>query len=123
MNNAARCRRCGRPIIFLTEEPADVRVGNTWPPVIVRSQPKPHPIDAEPPPNSTARANIAIYAYPGKRPGRQTLDDLDRPTKFYYRRLEPLVLEMLLKCHEPPELYTSHFDTCPKPDRPRFNGR
>jgi hypothetical protein len=116
----SRCRRCGAEIIFLTEEPKDVRVGNNWPPVIVRSEPKPHPIDASPATGSNAR--IAIYKYPGDVPGG-AVANIDRPFVFYYRRLEPQIVAMLAKTHEPPPLYSSHFDTCTKPDRPRDPGR
>lgn len=109
MNNA-KCYKCGAAILFLTEQPADVNTGGygkaaRW----IRTDPKPHPIDAGPSPSG----NIAIYAYPGDVPGPGSeLRNLDRPKTWFYRRMLNEALKFLKRCDDPPALYTSHFETC-----------
>lgn len=107
------CRNCNAPIFFLTEEPADVRVGGSWPARFIRTEPKPHPIDVDPSPGGT----ISLYEVPSRSSAFVTHGGYKGPFKMYYRRQYAHTLELLRRWNVP--LFTSHFETCPAPYRRR----
>lgn len=99
----AKCRKCNRPIIFLSERPEFINVGTFANPKGVFTKPKLLPIDPDPNPDG----NIAIYEYPPNLPGggRST-----RPKSRYFRRLEGYLKFFYQRAGG--IVYSIHFDTC-----------
>lgn len=91
---ADKCRKCGRPIIFLSKRPT-------------AEDPRPRPVPIDPLPS--AGGSVAIYSYPS--PNSVYPKHRDAAVRFryiaflyneaakFYRRAGGI-------------LYTSHFDTC-----------